>query len=454
MIMLMKRSHRLALLATIFGSGITFLDGTVVNLALPSISNDLGASFSQLQWITDGYLLSLSSLILLGGSLGDILGRRRVFLYGLYGFGLFSFLCGMASSSESLIIFRILQGVFGALLVPGSLAIINTNFPAESRGRAIGVWSAWAGAFTAIGPLVGGYLIDAASWRWIFFINIPLILLCVFLTKAGVKETKDAGHRSMDLSGAVLAALSLAGITYGLIQGPAEHWNAGAVIPIFAGLLFANAFFIVEKNKKDPMVPLALFKSRNFSGSNLMTFAMYGALSGFMFALVIYLQTKMHYSAIKAGLSLLPVTLLMLSLSGRMGELSSKYGPRRFMVAGPIAAGAGVLLLTNLQPGDNYITYLLPRVILFGIGLVITVAPLTTTVMSSVPNEDSGIASAINNAVSRVGGLFVVALLGLLGTDHVFKFSMILSGSLAVLAGIISYIAIQNPEKLVAKTDN
>jgi EmrB/QacA subfamily drug resistance transporter len=454
MIMLMKRSHRLALLATIFGSGITFLDGTVVNLALPSISNDLGASFSQLQWITDGYLLSLSSLILLGGSLGDILGRRRVFLYGLYGFGLFSFLCGMASSSESLIIFRILQGVFGALLVPGSLAIINTNFPAESRGRAIGVWSAWAGAFTAIGPLVGGYLIDAASWRWIFFINIPLILLCVFLTKAGVKETKDAGHRSIDLSGAVLAALSLAGITYGLIQGPAEHWNAGAVIPIFAGLLFANAFFIVEKNKKDPMVPLALFKSRNFSGSNLMTFAMYGALSGFMFALVIYLQTKMHYSAIKAGLSLLPVTLLMLSLSGRMGELSSKYGPRRFMVAGPITAGAGVLLLTNLQPGDNYITYLLPRVILFGIGLVITVAPLTTTVMSSVPNEDSGIASAINNAVSRVGGLFVVALLGLLGTDHVFKFSMILSGSLAVLAGIISYIAIQNPEKLVAKTDN
>jgi EmrB/QacA subfamily drug resistance transporter len=454
MIKLMNSKHRLALLATIFGSGIVFLDGTIVNLALPSISKDLGASFSQLQWIADGYLLSLSSLILLGGSLGDILGRKRVFLWGLYGFGLFSLLCGLSQSSESLIIFRVLQGIFGALLVPGSLAIINTNFPQEYRGRAIGLWSAWAGAFTALGPLVGGYLIDAASWRYIFFINIPLILFCIVLTHLGVKETKDVGRRHIDLSGAFFAALALVCITYGLIEGPVDHWRLGSVLPLFLGLIFAIIFHIIEKDKRDPMVPFSLFKSRNFSGSNFMTFAMYGALSGFMFALLIYLQTKMHYSAIKAGVVMLPVTVLMLSLSGKMGALSFKYGPRRFMTIGPLLAGIGILSLINLQPGDSYFAYLLPRVMVFGLGLVTTVAPLTTTVMSSVPKEDSGIASAINNAVSRVAGLIVIALLGLLGAEHVFKFSMALCGVLAILAGIISYITIQNPKKLVASADN
>jgi EmrB/QacA subfamily drug resistance transporter len=450
----MNSKHRLALLATIFGSGIVFLDGTVVNLALPSISKDLGASFSQLQWIADGYLLSLSALILLGGSLGDIFGRKRLFLYGLYGFGLFSFLCGVASSSESLIVFRILQGIFGAFLVPGSLAIINTNFPPEKRGKAIGLWSAWAGAFTAIGPLAGGYLIDAASWRWIFFINIPLILFCIILTVLGVRETKDVEHRRIDFAGASVAALALAGITYGLIEGPVDHWKAGSVAPLLAGLILAVFFLMIEKGQRDPMVPLSLFKSRNFSGSNIMTFAMYGSLSGFMFALVIYLQTKMGYSAIKAGAALLPVTALMLMFSGNMGALSAKYGPRRFMTWGPILAGIGILLLVNFKPGDNYFTYLLPCVVLFGIGLVTTVAPLTTTVMSSVPNDESGIASAINNAVSRVGGLFVVAILGLLGTGHVFRFSMILSGILAISAGIISFLIITDMKKPVANNSN
>jgi EmrB/QacA subfamily drug resistance transporter len=446
----MKSSRQLALLATIVGSGIVFLDGTVVNLALPSISKDLGASFAQLQWIADGYLLSLSSLILLGGSLGDILGRKQMFLYGLYGFGALSLLCGLAPNSEALIAFRIVQGVFGALLVPGSLAIINTNFPPEGRGRAIGQWSAWAGAFTAIGPFIGGYLIDTTSWRYIFYINVPLVLVCIVLTKLGVKETKVKVHRQIDSGGATIAALALGGITYGLIEGPANKWHAGSLIPLVAGIILASIFIIVEKDKKDPMVPLWLFKSRNFTGSNLMTFAMYGALSGFMFALVIYLQTKMHYSAIKAGLSLLPVTIIMLTLSGKMGALSSKYEPRRFMSAGPILAGFGILLLANLQPGDGYFTYLLPRVILFALGLVITVAPLTTTVMSSVPGDSSGIASGINNAVSRVGGLVVIALLGILGAEHVYKFSMLLCGILAITAGIISYLTIVSPKKLVA----
>jgi EmrB/QacA subfamily drug resistance transporter len=446
----MKATKKLALLATILGSGIVFLDGTVVSLALPSISKDLGASFAALQWIADGYLLSLSSLLLLGGSLGDILGRKKIYLYGLYGFGFFSLLCGLAPNSEVLILFRILQGFFGALLVPGSLAIINTNFPREERGKAIGQWSAWSGATTALGPLVGGYLIDAASWRWIFFINVPLITLCIFLTIKNVEESKDKTIRKIDFNGAVLAALALAGITYGLIEGPANDWRASATLPLAAGLVFSIAFLWYEKQKKDPMVPLGLFRSRNFSGSNIMTLAMYGALAGFMFALVIYLQTKMGYSAIKAGASLLPVTILLLLLSKRVGGLSSKYGPRYFMVIGPILAGIGILLLLNLKPGDGYITFLLPRVILFGLGLSIMVAPLTTTVMTSVNEVSSGIASAINNVVSRIGGLVVIALLGLLGTDSVFRFSIVLCGLLAISAGLLSFAIIKNPKKVVA----
>jgi EmrB/QacA subfamily drug resistance transporter len=450
----MKSSTRFAMLATILGSGIVFLDGTVVNLALPSISHDLNASFASLQWIADGYLLSLSSLLLLGGSMGDILGRKKIYLYGLYGFGIFSLLCGLAPNTEFLILFRLLQGFFGALLVPGSLAIINTNFPKEDRGKAIGQWSAWSGATTAIGPLVGGYLIDVASWRWIFFVNVPLILLCITFTIKGVEESKDEKARKIDYAGALVAALALGGITFGLIEGPMNKWHPTTILALVGGLLLSIVFILYEKQKQDPIMPIKLFKSRNFAGSNMMTFAMYGALSGFLFALVIYLQTKMQYSAIKTGLSLIPITVLLLLLSKRMGGLSTKYGPKLFMTVGPILAGIGILLLFNLKPGDNYVSYLLPRVILFGLGLSIMVAPLTTTVMASVAEVSSGIASAINNVVTRVGGLVVIALLGLFGTSSVFKFSMALCGSLAILAGIISYLAIENPKKQLVNADN
>lgn len=433
-----------ALIATIIGSGIVFLDGSIVNLALPHIATSLHAHFSDLQWIMDGYLLSLSSLILLGGSLGDIFGRKKIYLMGLAGFGTVSLLCGLAPNINFLIGLRVLQGVFGALLVPGGLAIINTNFERAERGAAIGKWSAWSGILTAIGPLFGGYVIDVASWRWIFFINVPLIIVCGILAQKGVEESRDQRVRHVDIQGASLAALALAGITYGLIEGPTNHWQAGSIIPAVLGAILAGVFLLHQSRTKDPMVHLSLFSSRNFSGSNIMTFAMYGALAGFMFSLVIYLQTKMGYSPILAGASLLPVSILLLLFSSRVGALSSKYGPRYFMTAGPLLAALGMFLLLDYRPGRSYLWFMLPRVILFGLGLVLLVAPLTTTVMTSVEESSSGIASGINNAVSRIAGLVVIAVLGLFGAGHVFRFSIILCASLAALAGIISWLIIQN----------
>jgi EmrB/QacA subfamily drug resistance transporter len=437
----------LALVATIIGSGVVFLDGTIVNLALPKISEGLHGRFSDLQWIADGYLLSLSSLILLGGSLGDIFGRKRMYLLGLSGFGVFSLLCGLSPSIGFLIAFRILQGVFGALLVPGGLAIINTNFPREERGAAIGRWSAWSGILTAIGPLAGGYIIDTISWRWIFFINIPLIIVCGLLAQANVEESKDSRPRRVDNKGAGLAALALAGITYGLIEGPADKWHTRPMISLFAGLAMAGIFLWYESRSRDPMMELSLFRSRNFSGSNAMTFAMYGALAGFMFALVIYMQTKLGYSAIKAGASLLPISLMLLFFSSRVGKLSSKIGPRYFLTFGPLIASLAMFSLINYKPGHSYLWFLLPRVLLFSIGLVLLVAPLTTTVMTSVEESSSGIASGINNAVSRIAGLVVIALLGLAGTGNVYRFSMVLCAIFAAVAGIISYMTIQNRAK-------
>jgi EmrB/QacA subfamily drug resistance transporter len=386
-------------------------------------------------------------LILLGGSLGDIFGRKKMYLLGLAGFGAVSLLCGLSPNVDFLIGFRILQGIFGALLVPGGLAIINTNFPREERGAAIGTWSAWSGILAAIGPLVGGYVIDATSWRWIFFINIPLIIVCFILASRNVEESRDQRVRRVDIGGAAICALSLAGITYGLIEGPVDKWGTKSITALIIGLLAGVAFLWYERRHKDPMIHLSLFRSRNFSGSNIMTFAMYGALAGFMFSLVIYMQTKLGYSAIKAGASLLPVSIMLLLFSRKVGGLSSKYGPRIFMTAGPFIAAAGILLLAGYQPGDSYLWFLLPRVLLFSIGLVLLVAPLTTTVMTSVEESSSGIASGINNAVSRIAGLVVIALLGLLGAEHLFRFSMFLCGLLAASAGLVSFLTIQNRPK-------
>ncbi|HKR81457.1 MAG TPA: MFS transporter [Candidatus Saccharimonadales bacterium] len=438
-----SRRHSAVLIATILGSSIVILDGSVVNLALPKIGANLHAGFSALQWISDGYMLSLSSLILLGGSLGDILGRKKVYLAGLAGFGLCSLLCVLAPTTAALVVARVLQGIAGALLVPGALSIINTNFPREARGGAVGQWTAWSSMAVIISPLLGGLILDVASWRWIFLINIPLVIVCFALAKPAIRESYDDRKRRIDSTGAGLAALALAGLTYGLIQGPVEHWSPASVVAVVVGAALSVAFVWFESRTKDPMVKLSLFESRNFSGSNVMTFAMYGALSGFFFALVIYLQTRMGYSSIKAGLSTLPVSLLMFFFAGRAGKLSAKHGARPFMTVGPLVCAAGMGVLFFLQPGDSYAFRLLPGIALFGIGLATTVAPLTTTVMASVDERQSGIASGINNAVSRAAGLVVIAVLGLLGTGHVYRFAVGLCVALAAFAGVVSFLTIQ-----------
>ncbi len=444
----------LTLIATIIGSGMAVLDGLVVALALPKIGAEFHSQFSDLQWITDAYLLFLSSLILIGGSLGDIFGRKRVYLIGLTGFTVGSLLCALSPDVNWLIGFRILQGIFGALLVPGGLAIINTNFPAAERGRAIGRWSAWLSVVVPIGPLLGGYIISVGSWRWIFVINLPLGVACAYLAMNNFKESHNPQNRRLDLAGAAMATAGLAGITYGLIEGAANHWDGGSIAALAAGFLLIAMFVWQENRHRDPMVRLSLFRSRNFTGSNIMTFLMYGALGGFAFILPIYLQTKMGYSAFVAGLGLLPVSVLLLALSSRMGALSAKYGPRLFITTGPLICAVAIIMLLNYGPGDDFITFLIPRTVLFGLGMAFLVAPLTATVMSSVENSSSGVASGINNAVSRVSGLVVVALLGLAGAGSTFRFTILLSALLAAAAGVVSYMTIQNRPVEVAAKDS
>ncbi len=449
MIRLMDRKTKI-LIATILGSGMVVLDGFVVNLALPSIQRSFGAQFSDLQWVVDGFLLSLSALILVGGSLGDIYGRKKMYLFGLYGFTAVSLLCALAPNIPVLVASRVLQGVFGALLVPGGLAIINTNFPKEERAKAIGTWSAWLAIVVPIGPVVGGYIIRVSSWRWIFLINLPLGLICGYLGLRNFQESQTEKDRRLDLWGAMLAVVFLAALTYGLIEGPADHWSLKSISTLIAATIAFIGFIWRQNSYHDPMVRLPLFKSRNFSATNSMTFLMYGALGGFTFILPIYLQTKLGYSAFVAGLSLLPVSVLLLLLSRRMGGLSAKLGPRLFLTAGPLVCAAAIISLLGYGPGDGFVSFLLPRTFLFGIGLSLLVAPLTATVMASVEDKSSGIASGINNAVARVAGLIVIALLGLAGTGNIYRFTLVLCAILAAAAGIISYLAIQHKPKSVA----
>ena len=440
---------------TVAGSGMAFLDSTVVNVALPDIGRDFGAGTGALQWILNGYLLTLASLILLGGSLGDRYGRRRVFVGGVLIFTAASLLCAVAPNVGLLVAARLLQGVGGALLTPGSLALIEAGFRPADRARAIGAWSGLGGVATALGPLLGGYLIGAVSWRAIFLINLPLGLFVAWAAGRHVPETRDPeASGRLDLRGAALAALGLAGTTYALIEAPGQGASAAVLLTGAGGVLALLAFFADERRSPHPMLPLEIFRSRQFSAANAVTFVVYAALSGFFFLLVSFLQISMGYTPIEAGAASLPVTLLMLALSARSGALAQRIGARLPLTVGPLVIAAGLLMMTAIGPGDSYASSVLPAVVVFGLGLTLVVAPVTATVLAAADTRHSGIASGVNNAVARVGGLLAVAVLpvavGLTGdsfydpakmTDG-FHAAMAICAALAALGGILAWLTI------------
>jgi EmrB/QacA subfamily drug resistance transporter len=405
------RAQRAALIASILGSGIVFLDGTVVNVALPAIRSGLHGTLADQQWVVEAYLLTLSSLLLVGGSLGDLLGRRRVFTTGLVGFGACSLLCAVSATTTMLIVARGAQGVAGALLVPSSLALIMDNFDEDAQGAAIGTWTAWTGVATVIGPLGGGFLIQAASWRWIFAINLVPVVVTLWMLRH-VPESPRVGCR-VDVVGGVLAVLGLGGPVFALIQQPRYGWSDPRVlIPLVGGLALLAALIAWEARTPEPMMPLNLFAARNFSVGNLTTFALYGGLAVATFFLVLFIQQVGGYTPLEAGLALLPITALLFLLSRRFGALAGRIGPRLLMGFGPIVAGFGLLLLLRVGAEADYVSTVLPGVLVFGLGLSATVAPLTATVLGAAGPGRSGVASGINNAVSRVAGLIAIAVLG------------------------------------------
>jgi EmrB/QacA subfamily drug resistance transporter len=450
-----SRGGRWLLTVAVVGSGMAFLDGTVVNVALPDIGRDLGASTSALQWILNGYLLTLASLILLGGSLGDRYGRRRVFVLGVWLFTAASLLCAVAPSTELLIFARLIQGVGGALLTPGSLALIEASFRPGDRARAIGAWSGLGGVATALGPLLGGYLIGAISWRAIFLINLPIGIFVAWAATRHVPESSDPMSTGrLDLRGAALAALGLAGTTYALIEAPEKGASAAILVAGIGGVLALVAFFAGERRSANPMLPLEIFSSRQFSAANGVTFVVYAALGGFFFLLVSFLQISLGYTPIEAGAASLPVTLLMLLFSARSGALAQRIGARLPLTVGPLVIALGLLWMTQISPGDSYLTTILPPIVVFGLGLTLVVAPVTATVLAAADTRHSGVASGVNNAVARVAGLLAVAVLpvlaGLTGdsfydpakmTDG-FHVGMVVCAILAAIGGILAWFTI------------
>jgi EmrB/QacA subfamily drug resistance transporter len=414
----MTRAQRLTLLACILGSSTAFLDGTLVNVALPSIRADLGGGLATQQWIVDAYLLTLGSLLLVGGSLGDILGRRRVFAVGVGGFGVASLLCAAAPSAGLLIAARALQGVAGAALVPSTLALLMDTFGEGQRAAAIGAWTAWTGIATAAGPLAAGLLIELGSWRWIFVVNVPLVLVTLRLLAHAPRGVRASGGR-VDWPGALLCALGLGGPVFALIEQPSYGWSSPRVWAVLVvGVAMLVVFVSWERTSRSPMLPLSLFRARNFAIGNLTTLLFYGSLNTLSFFLVVFLQQVAGYSPLDAGLALLPMSIITFALATRFGALADRIGPRLFMGVGPIVAGAGVLLLLRAGAHAEYFGTLLPGILVFSLGLAATVAPLTAAVLGAVGTGHSGVASGTNNAVARVAGLVAIAAVGAVVAAH------------------------------------
>lgn len=411
-----QTARRYTLIAMILASGIVFLDSTVVNVALPAIDRDLKMGLSGLQWIVDGYILTLAAFLIVGGSLGDQYGRKKAMMVGLVIFGASSVACGLAPGPIWLVLARLLQGVGGAFLVPGSLAIITATFTEpEERGKAIGTWAGWSGITSLIGPFLGGWLVDNFSWRWVFLINV-VVIAGVFWLLRYVPESLDEGVvKKLDWAGATLGIIGLGGTVYALIEGPTQGWDNWLVlVGLIGGLAACGLFILVELKSKHPMMPLTLFKSHNFSAVNIVTLGVYFALYGGGFFFPLYVQNIMQQSALISGVVLLPTSIIMLFLSPRMGKWAGHYGARLFMTVGPMIYAAGLLLFLLLNPDSNIFLICVPAAFIMGLGLAATVAPLTGTVMASVPSQNSGVASAINNVVSRIAALLAIAGLGIL----------------------------------------
>jgi EmrB/QacA subfamily drug resistance transporter len=415
-----SRQQRLTLVATILGSTVVFLDSTVVNVALPAISDDLDAGLAGQQWVVEAYMLTMVSLLLVGGSLGDQLGRKRMFVSGLVAFAATSVLCAVAPSVEFLVGARALQGVAGALLVPGSLAIVAATFEGEARGKAIGTWTAWTGIATVFGPAGGGALIGLTSWRSIFWVNLPLIAATVAITLRAVEESRDPdASRGIDWTGIVLSAAGLGGPVFALIEQPTHGWGDPLVwVPLLGGIACFALFLLFEARARHPMLDLGLFRIRNFAVANLTTLAAYAGLIGGLFFVSLFLQQVVGYTALEAGLATTPISVLLFVLSPRFGRLASGTGPRLPMTAGPIVGGIGLILMLRVGSDADYVVDVLPAVLVFGLGLAATVAPLTATVLDSVEERRVGIASGVNNGVSRVAGLLAIAILGAVISAH------------------------------------
>jgi EmrB/QacA subfamily drug resistance transporter len=456
--------QRLTLLAAILGSAVVTIDGSIVNVALPAIERDLGGGLSAQQWVSNAYLLTLASLILIGGSLGDIYGERRVFTLGVAAFGLLSIACAVAPTIEVLIGARALQGAAGALVTPSSLAIIVAAFGPQERGAAIGAWTAWGGIAAIAGPLAGGVIVDQASWRWIFAINAPLVVVTLALILVAVPPTARVKRRHVDFLGAGLCVLGLGGVVFGLIEQPHRGWTSPVIfLPLIGGIVALVFFLAYERRAAAPMLRLELFSRRNFAIGNIETLGMYAGLAILFFFLTIFLQEVAGYTALQSGLATLPVTLTMFGLSRRFGALADRYGPRLFMGAGPVIASVGILLLLRTGLDTTYATDLLPGLLVFALGLTLTVAPLVATVLADADESDAGIASAVNNAVARVAGLIGVSIVGVVVASalvgdtfapnpesvRAFHEVLVICAALVAAAGVIGAIGIANPQRVV-----